>query len=44
MTPGPVFLDIKVSSAPVPVVLPVRDGTQIRTRFRAALLGSAAAE
>lgn len=41
---GPVFLNVKVSSAPVPAALPVRDGPQIRTRFRAALLGARAAE
>jgi len=38
--PGPVFGDIKVSAAPAPMALPLRDGTAIRHRFRAALLGT----
>lgn len=38
--PGPVFGDIKVSAIPAPMVLPVRDGTAIRHRFRTALLGA----
>ncbi|RPJ44548.1 MAG: aldehyde dehydrogenase [Betaproteobacteria bacterium] len=37
--PGPVFGDIKVSAAPAPMALPVRDGTAIKHRFRSALLG-----
>ena len=36
---GPVFADIKVSAAPAPMMLPLRDGTAIKYRFRAALLG-----
>ena len=32
--PGPVFGDIKVSAAPAPMALPVRDGTAIKHRFR----------
>ena len=38
--PGPVFGDIKVSAAPAPMALPVRDGTAIKHRFRTALLGA----
>jgi thiamine pyrophosphate-dependent acetolactate synthase large subunit-like protein len=38
--PGPVFGDIKVSAAPAPMALPVRDGTAIKYRFRTALLGA----
>jgi hypothetical protein len=41
---GPVFGDIKVSAAPAPMVLPVRDGTAIKHRFREALLGTKAFE
>jgi len=41
---GPLLLNVKVGTAPVPAALPVRDGPQIRTRFRAALLGPRAAE
>lgn len=40
--PGPVFGDIKVSAAPAPMALPVRDGTAIKYRFRTALLGAGA--
>ena len=40
--PGPVFGDIKVSAAPAPMALPVRDGTAIKYRFRTALLGAKA--
>ncbi len=40
--PGPVFGDIKVSTAPVPMSLPMRDGTAIKHRFREALLGAKA--
>lgn len=36
--PGPVFADIKVSAAPAPMRLPLRDGTAIKYRFRSALL------
>jgi thiamine pyrophosphate-dependent acetolactate synthase large subunit-like protein len=42
--PGPVFGDIKVSAAPAPMALPVRDGTAIKYRFRTALLGAKALE
>ncbi len=42
--PGPVFGDIRVSAVPAPMVLPVRDGTAIKYRFREALLGKAAFE
>jgi thiamine pyrophosphate-dependent acetolactate synthase large subunit-like protein len=41
-TPGPVFAAIKVTTQPVPMTLPVRDGTQIKNRFREALLGETA--
>ncbi len=37
---GPIFADIKVSAAPAPMALPVRDGTAIKYRFRTALLGA----
>jgi len=40
--PGPVFANIKVTTARVPLVLPPRDGTILRQRFRAALLGAQA--
>ena len=39
--PGPVFAAIKVGTGPVPMVLPMRDGTANKHRFRAALLGKA---
>ena len=39
---GPVFVDIKVTTDPVPMVLPMRDGTAIRARFRQAVLGDRA--
>jgi thiamine pyrophosphate-dependent acetolactate synthase large subunit-like protein len=39
---GPVFAAIKVTTNPVPMTLPVRDGTEIKNRFREALLGEAA--
>jgi thiamine pyrophosphate-dependent acetolactate synthase large subunit-like protein len=42
--PGPLFLDIKVSTRPAPMVLPVRDGPTLRNRFREALLGAKAYE
>ena len=41
--PGPVFAAVKVTTDPVPMVLPERDGTAIRVRFRDALLGTATA-
>ena len=37
--PGPVFAAVKVTTNPVPTILPLRDGTQIRSRFREAVLG-----
>lgn len=41
---GPVFIDIKVTTAPVPNVLPPRDGAWLKHRFRQALLGDKAFE
>ena len=38
--PGPVFVAVKVNADPVPMVLPERDGTAIRVRFRDAVLGA----
>jgi thiamine pyrophosphate-dependent acetolactate synthase large subunit-like protein len=43
-TPGPVFVSVKVVVEQLPLVLPPRDGTVLRARFRAALLGEAADE
>jgi len=43
-TPGPVFTAVKVTTDPVPLVLPPRDGTWLKHRFRGALLGDAAYE
>jgi thiamine pyrophosphate-dependent acetolactate synthase large subunit-like protein len=43
-TPGPVFVTVKVTADPVPLVLPPRDGTWLKHRFRGALLGDAAYE
>lgn len=42
--PGPVFAAIKVTPQPAPMVLPVRDGATLKTRFREALLGAQAHE
>ncbi len=39
---GPVFVAVKVGTDPVPMVLPLRDGTAIRARFREAVLGDRA--
>lgn len=39
---GPVFVDIKVTTDAVPMILPMRDGTAIRARFREAVLGDRA--
>ena len=36
---GPVFVDIKVTAASGPTVLPPRDGPYLKNRFRAAVLG-----
>ena len=41
--PGPVLAVIKVDAARDPFVLPARDGALLKHRFRAALLGDAAA-
>jgi thiamine pyrophosphate-dependent acetolactate synthase large subunit-like protein len=38
-TPGPIFAAVKVTTNHVPTILPLRDGTRIRSRFREALLG-----
>ncbi len=38
-TPGPILAAVKVTTNRVPTILPLRDGTQIRSRFRVALLG-----
>lgn len=38
--PGPVLVGIKVSADPAPMVLPPKDGTLLKNRFRAAVLGS----
>ena len=43
-TTGPLFTAIKVTTHPVPMVLPLRDGTAIKHRFREALLGARAFE
>jgi thiamine pyrophosphate-dependent acetolactate synthase large subunit-like protein len=42
--PGPVFAAIKVTTQPAPLVLPARDGTYLKNRFRESLLGSRAFE
>jgi thiamine pyrophosphate-dependent acetolactate synthase large subunit-like protein len=39
---GPVLATLKVSTDPAPTCLPPRDGPYLRSRFREALLGSAA--
>lgn len=41
---GPVFAAIKVTTNPVRMTLPLRDGAHIKNRFREALLGDAAFE
>lgn len=41
--PGPVFCSIKVTTAPASLVLPVREGSALKHRFREALLGPRAA-
>ncbi len=38
---GPVFIDIKVTAENAPLVLPPRDGSLLKLRFRQALLGGA---
>jgi thiamine pyrophosphate-dependent acetolactate synthase large subunit-like protein len=40
--PGPVFAQVKVVAEKLPLVLPPRDGGILKSRFRKALLGSAA--
>lgn len=42
--PGPVFAAIKVTTERAPMVLPMRDGTALKNRFREALLGANAFE
>ena len=39
--PGPLFADVKVSTEHHETILPPRDGTYLKHRFRAALLGDA---
>jgi thiamine pyrophosphate-dependent acetolactate synthase large subunit-like protein len=41
-TAGPVFLDIKVSAAKYPLSMRMRDGSQIKNRFRQHLFGQQA--
>ncbi len=36
--PGPVFAAVKVTTAKAPLILPARDGTVLKNRFREALL------
>jgi len=40
--PGPVLVDVKVTTEKAPLVLPARDGPTLRNRFREALLGPGA--
>ena len=42
--PGPVFASVKVTTQDAPKVLPLRDGTALKNRFRQALLGGRAFE
>lgn len=35
--PGPVFVDFKIQAEDLPLVLPPKDGTELRTRFRRGL-------
>ena len=37
---GPVFYDVKVRAEDLPLVLPPRDGVELKDRFRIALLGA----
>jgi thiamine pyrophosphate-dependent acetolactate synthase large subunit-like protein len=39
--PGPCFFTIKVRAEKLPLVLPPKDGTELKQRFRRALLGAA---
>ena len=41
---GPVFYAIKVRAEDLPLVLPPRDGVELKERFRAALLGAGASK
>lgn len=41
-TPGPIFMDLKVSANRYPLSIRLRDGTHIKNRFRENLLGSKA--
>lgn len=41
-TPGPVFMNLKVSDARYPMSIRLRDGAHIKNRFREALLGTKA--
>ena len=36
---GPLFAQIKIAADKLPLVLPPRDGTHLKNRFREALLG-----
>lgn len=38
--PGPVLVNVKVTTDPTPTALPPRDGPYLRSRFREALLGA----
>jgi len=40
--PGLAFVDIKVTTAKAPLILPPRDGTLLKQRFREAVLGESA--
>lgn len=40
--PGPVFAAVKVTTAKAPLILPARDGTALKNRFREELLGAKA--
>jgi len=39
---GPLFAQIKIAADKLPLILPPRDGTHLKNRFREALLGKAA--
>lgn len=39
---GPLFAQVKIAADKAPLVLPPRDGSELKTRFRVALLGSRA--
>jgi len=42
--PGPVFAAVKVTTAKAPLILPARDGTVLKHRFREELLGAKACD